>query len=91
MQLRSRRKQETRSYRGLDSAEEYANQGCKVYATARRLESMDTLQHPNIEKLTLDVLSDEQVTSVVKNIIEKDGQIDVLVNNAGVNCAGASF
>ena len=52
---------------------------------------MDTLQHPNIEKVTLDVLSDEQVTSVVKNIIEKDGQIDVLVNNAGVNCAGASF
>lgn len=89
--MRSRRKQGTCSYQGIYSAEEYANQGCKVYATARRLESMDTLQHPNIEKLTLDVLSDEQVTSVVKNIIEKDGQIDVLVNNAGVNCAGASF
>ncbi|KAI0095212.1 oxidoreductase [Irpex rosettiformis] len=74
---------------GYALADEYANQGCKVYATARKLESMATFQHPNIEKLTLDVLSDEQVTSVVKTIIENEGQIDVLVNNAGVNCAGA--
>ncbi|KAI0803199.1 oxidoreductase [Irpex lacteus] len=74
---------------GYALADEYAAQGCKVYATARKLESMATFQHPSIEKLTLDVLSDEQVTSVVKTIVEKEGQIDVLVNNAGVNCAGA--
>lgn len=78
------------SYQLVCRADEYAAQGCKVYATARKLESMATFQHPSIEKLTLDVLSDEQVTSVVKTIIEKEGQIDVLVNNAGVNCAGTS-
>ncbi|KAI0684751.1 oxidoreductase [Cytidiella melzeri] len=74
---------------GYALANEYASQGCKVYATARRLESMATFQHPNIEKVTLDVLSDEQAKAVVHSIIDKEGKIDVLVNNAGVNCAGA--
>ena len=70
------------------SCEEYALQGCKVYATARRVESMATFQSPYVEKLALDVLSDEQVKDVVKVVIEKEGHIDILVNNAGVNCGG---
>lgn len=70
------------------SCEEYAKQGCKVYATARRLEAMATFLNPNVEKLALDVLSDEQVKAVVQTVIENEGRIDVLVNNAGVNCAG---
>ncbi|KAI0347957.1 oxidoreductase [Trametopsis cervina] len=74
---------------GYALAEEYARQGCKVYATARRLESMASFQYPNIEKLALDVLSDDQVKSVVQTIIENEGRIDILVNNAGVNTAGA--
>ncbi|KAI0701031.1 oxidoreductase [Cytidiella melzeri] len=74
---------------GYALADEYASQGCKVYATARRLESMATFQHPNIEKMALDVLSDEQAKAVVQDIIEKEGKIDVLVNNAGVGCSGA--
>jgi len=73
---------------GYALCEEYANRGCKVYATARRLESMDTLQHPNIQKLSLDILSDKQVTSVVETIIQNEGKIDMLVNNAGVGCPG---
>jgi len=74
---------------GYALCEEYARQGCKVYATARRLESMATFLSPNIEKLTLDVMDDVQVRGVVQTVIEKEGRIDVLVNNAGANCGGA--
>ncbi|KAI0353214.1 oxidoreductase [Trametes cingulata] len=74
---------------GIGSAlcEEYASQGCKVYATARRLETMEGLKH-NVERLKLDVTSDEDVQNVVKTIIDKEGRIDVLVNNAGILCTG---
>ena len=40
--------------------------------------------------LDLDVTSDESVASVVKQVIERFGQIDVLVNNAGVGATGAA-
>ncbi|KAI0770927.1 oxidoreductase [Trametes elegans] len=67
--------------------EEYAAQGCKVYATARRLEAMEGFKH-DVERLRLDVTSDEDVRSVVQTILDKEGRIDVLVNNAGVLCTG---
>ncbi|KAI3697731.1 hypothetical protein L6452_30828 [Arctium lappa] len=34
----------------------------------------------------LDVLSDMSVREVVANVIDKFGRIDVVVNNAGVQC-----
>ena len=58
-----------------------------MYATARNLESMD-FKHQDIQKLRLDVVSDEDVQHVVKTIIDNQGRIDILVNNAGTNCAG---
>ena len=68
--------------------EAYATHGCIVYATARRLESMDGLQHPNIRTLRLDVLEDDQVDEVIKTIIDREGRIDLLVNNAGSGAPG---
>ena len=40
--------------------------------------------------LDLDVTSDESVASVVEQVIDRFGQIDVLVNNAGVGATGAA-
>ena len=68
--------------------EAYVSQNCTVYATARRLESMSNLNHPNIHKLRLDVLEEEQAREVVKAIITKEGRIDILVNNAGSGAPG---
>ncbi|PSS29641.1 hypothetical protein PHLCEN_2v2789 [Hermanssonia centrifuga] len=49
---------------------------------------MAGFKHADIQTLTLDVCSDENVLSVVATILEQEGKIDVVVNNAGVNCAG---
>src|SRR5439155_16873683 len=40
--------------------------------------------------LDLDVTSDESVATVVQQVIDRFGRIDVLVNNAGVGSAGAA-
>ncbi len=67
---------------------EYASRGCKVYATARRMEAMHGLTHSNVEKLVLDVTDEKNINDVVDTVISKEGRIDVLVNNAGVLCIG---
>ncbi|KAI0757784.1 oxidoreductase [Daedaleopsis nitida] len=73
---------------GFSLCAEYASQGCKVYATARRLESMGAFKQDDIEKLVLDVTNEDNIRRVVDTIIEKEGKIDILVNNAGVLCVG---
>ncbi|KAH9936922.1 oxidoreductase [Amylocystis lapponica] len=73
---------------GFALCEEFAAQGCKVYATARRLEAMEGFTHEGIVCLKLDVTSDEEVQSVVDHIVAEDGKIDVVVNNAGAGCTG---
>ncbi|RPD56254.1 oxidoreductase [Lentinus tigrinus ALCF2SS1-7] len=75
---------------GIGSAlcTEYASRGCKVYATARKLEAMDGLKHSNVEKLVLDVTNEDNIRDVVNTIISQEGRVDVLVNNAGVHCIG---
>ncbi|KAH9920523.1 oxidoreductase [Epithele typhae] len=73
---------------GFSLCEEYASRGCTVYASARRLEAMDAFKQDNIHKVVLDVTKEEDVLRVVKTIIEKEGRVDVLVNNAGTLSVG---
>jgi short-subunit dehydrogenase len=40
--------------------------------------------------LDLDVASDESASTVVQQVIERFGRIDVLINNAGIGTAGAA-
>ncbi|KAI0725143.1 oxidoreductase [Fomitopsis betulina] len=72
---------------GFAICEEFAMKGCKVYATARRLEAMESAQ-PGIERLALDITSDANVNDVVANVIKREGRIDIVINNAGVMCHG---
>ncbi|KAI0756316.1 NAD-P-binding protein [Daedaleopsis nitida] len=74
---------------GFALCEAFATKGCIVYATARKVESMGELTHGNIRKLALDVTNDDNVQEAVRTVIEADGQIDVLVNNAGISSSGA--
>ena len=45
---------------------------------------MEGFQNLSIEKLALDVTSDEDVESIIKTILDAEGKIDIVVNNAGV-------
>ncbi|KAI0040808.1 NAD(P)-binding protein, partial [Auriscalpium vulgare] len=73
---------------GYHLAQTFAANGCKVYATARNVEKMSGLKVSNIELLALDVKSDASVKEVIDTIIEKEGRIDIVVNNAGIAAHG---
>jgi short-subunit dehydrogenase len=65
------------------------NKGFKVYGAARRLEKMKDLKQKGISTISLDITNDESIVNCVNTIIEKEGSIDVLINNAGYGSYGA--
>lgn len=68
--------------------EEFARNGCKVYASSRRTETIAEFKDTNIERLAIDVTNDASVFKAVEDILEKEGKIDILVNNAGTIAPG---
>src|SRR5215211_751900 len=61
--------------------------GFEVVGTSRNTSRLSPGQ--GMTYLDLDVTSDESVSSVVEQVIDRFGRIDVLVNNAGLGNAGA--
>lgn len=79
---------------GLDTAVLLAKQGYKVYASMRNLEKSDNLKKAiadnaldNIQILALDVTDQATIDQAVAQIIEQDGKLDILINNAGAGFA----
>ena len=75
-------------------AEQLLEQGERVVATAREVESISALttkakSSNQLLLLALDVNKTDQIQITVQRAIEKFGSIDVLVNNAGYGYVGA--
>lgn len=79
----------TSSGLGLSLTAKLAAQGHTVYATMRNLEKQKALtdalgEHKaNVELCQLDVQDASSIESCVKQIIDKHGRVDILINNAG--------
>ncbi|KAF9169507.1 hypothetical protein BGX20_010231 [Mortierella sp. AD010] len=69
---------------GYEVAKSFEKNGCKVYAAARRLDAITGIEGLDIEKIYIDVLDEKSIREAVQHIIEKEGRIDVLFNNAGM-------
>lgn len=69
---------------GKATAELLSQRGNKVYGISRR-----PMEHPQISYMQGDVRDAASVGACVERIIEKEGRIDVLINNAGMGIGGS--
>lgn len=74
---------------GYEVAKGLAQHGHKVYAAARRIEKMESLKEFGVVPQRLDVTQEESCKDVVRHVMELEGRIDVLVNNAGFGLYGS--
>lgn len=69
---------------GKMTAERLASHGHIVYGICRR-----EMQHPKINYIQCDVRDPETIALRMKEIHDREGRIDVLINNAGMGIGGA--
>lgn len=69
---------------GMQTALALRDAGYTVYELSRRAQGVEGLNH-----LVADVTDEAAVKNAVDEIIEREGRIDVLVNNAGFGISGA--
>jgi len=74
---------------GHATAERLLGEGWKVYATARRPETIADLASMGCETLALDVCDEASMSAAVAAVTEAEGAVGVLVNNAGYSQSGA--
>jgi NADP-dependent 3-hydroxy acid dehydrogenase YdfG len=74
---------------GKETAKALIQQGHTVYTAARRIDHMQDLKNLGGYPIKLDVTKESDIQDVVETIIQKEGKIDVLWNNAGYGLYGA--
>lgn len=74
---------------GYETARILAEQGHRVYGAARRVEKIQELAQYGVQALPLDITDEASIVACVKEIITREGHIDVLINNAGYGHLGA--
>ena len=74
---------------GRATALRLSGAGYKVYASARRPESIAELKDAGCETLALDVTDEQSMRAAVDVIEQAEGAVGVLINNAGYSQSGA--
>jgi NAD(P)-dependent dehydrogenase (short-subunit alcohol dehydrogenase family) len=74
---------------GAALASELHKRGHRVYATARRSETLASLTDKGLDTLLLDVNNDTGIAAVMARIKSDVGHLDMLINNAGFSQVGA--
>ena len=70
---------------GRETALSLTQKGCTVYELSRRENPPYGVNH-----ITADVTDEDQVKRAIEEIITREGQIDILVSNAGYGISGAA-
>ncbi|OQV12730.1 Dehydrogenase/reductase SDR family member 11 [Hypsibius exemplaris] len=82
---------------GLAAAETLAKLGAKVVACARNIEkiqALNTTLGKDVEPILAvkcDMTKEQDVLALFKEVADKHGKLDVLINNAGANSAAATL
>src|SRR5256885_6165400 len=74
---------------GAATASRLAKPGWPVYATARRPETLAALEADGCRTLALDVVDETSRQAAVDAVVEAEGAVGVLINNAGYSQSGA--
>jgi NAD(P)-dependent dehydrogenase (short-subunit alcohol dehydrogenase family) len=74
---------------GAALAGELHRRGHRVFATARRPESLSALAAAGMDTLVLDVNDDASVAAAMASVERDAGRLDMLINNAGYSQVGA--
>jgi NAD(P)-dependent dehydrogenase (short-subunit alcohol dehydrogenase family) len=63
--------------------------GFTVYGAARRVDHMQDIRAQGAKVLALDLTDEDSLQAAVAKLLEAEGRIDVLINNAGYGSYGA--
>lgn len=74
---------------GKATAKYLAEKGLKVYGTSRSVKADEELKQLGVNMLRMDVTDDASVKNAINEVIEKEGRIDALFNNAGSGISGS--
>jgi short-subunit dehydrogenase len=74
---------------GHATALELVKAGYIVYGVARRVEKMEDIRAAGGHALPMNITSEADIQRVVQTIVNQQGHIDVLINNAGIGLHGS--